>query len=64
MRGVRGICLSPARALSARDLSCDFFMARYEHLPIYEQTTEVAVHFEKVAASFSRYHNKMLVSSR
>ena len=25
-------------------------MARYEHLPIYKQAMDVAVHFEKVAA--------------
>ncbi len=31
-------------------------MARYEHLPIYKQAMDVAVHFEKVVAGFSRYH--------
>jgi len=31
-------------------------MARYEHLPIYKKAIDVAVHFEKVAAGFSRYH--------
>ncbi len=30
-------------------------MARYEHLPIYKQAMDVAVHFEKVVAGFSRY---------
>jgi hypothetical protein len=29
-------------------------MARYEHLPIYKQALDVAVHFEKVVAGFSR----------
>lgn len=32
-------------------------MARYEHLPIYKQALDVAVHFEKVVAGFSRYHS-------
>ncbi len=27
-------------------------MARYEHLPIYKQSMDVAVHFEKVVAGF------------
>ncbi len=31
-------------------------MARYEHLPIYKQAMDVAVHFERVVAGFSRYH--------
>ena len=31
-------------------------MARYEHLPIYKQAMDVAVHFEKVVAGFPRYH--------
>ena len=31
-------------------------MARYEHLPIYKQALDAAVHFEKVVAGFSRYH--------
>ncbi len=35
-------------------------MARYEHLPIYEQAMDVAVHFEKVVAGFSRYHKYTL----
>ncbi len=35
-------------------------MARYEHLPIYKQAMDVAVHFEKVVAGFSRYHKYTL----
>ncbi len=37
-----------------------FGMARYEHLPIYKQAMDVAVHFEKVVAGFSRYHKYTL----
>jgi len=35
-------------------------MARYEHLPIYKQALDVAVHFENVVAGFSRYHKYTL----
>ena len=35
-------------------------MARYEHLPIYKQALDVAVHCEKVVAGFSRYHKYAL----
>jgi hypothetical protein len=35
-------------------------MARYEHLPIYKQAMDVAVHFEKVVTGFSRYHKYTL----
>lgn len=35
-------------------------MARYEHLPIYKKAMDVAIHFEKVAAGFSRYHKYTL----
>ena len=35
-------------------------MARYEHLPNYKQAMDVAVHFEKVVAGFSRYHKYTL----
>jgi len=37
-------------------------MARYEHLQIYKQARDVAVHFEKVVAGFSRYHKYTLGS--
>jgi hypothetical protein len=37
-------------------------MARYEHLPIYKQALDVAVHFEQVVAGFSRYHKYTLGS--
>jgi len=37
-------------------------MARYEHLPIYKQALDVAVHFERVVAGFSRYHKYTLGS--
>ncbi len=40
-------------------LKC-FFMARYEHLPIYKKAMDVAIHFEKVVAGFSRYHKYTL----
>ena len=35
-------------------------MARYEHLPIYKQALDVAVHFERVVAGFSHYHKYTL----
>jgi hypothetical protein len=35
-------------------------MARYEHLAIYKQALDVAVHFEQVVAGFSRYHKYTL----
>lgn len=35
-------------------------MARYEHLPIYKQAVDVAVHFEKIVAGFTRYHKYTL----
>ncbi len=35
-------------------------MARYEHLPIYKKALDVAVHFEKTVAGFSRYHKYTL----
>ncbi len=35
-------------------------MARYEHLPIYKKALDVAVHFEKLVAGFSRYHKYTL----
>ena len=35
-------------------------MARYEHLPIYKKAMDLAVHFEKVVAGFSRYHKYTL----
>ena len=37
-------------------------MARYEHLPIYKQAMDVAVHFERIVAGFSRYHKYTLGS--
>jgi hypothetical protein len=35
-------------------------MARYEHIPIYKQAMDVAVHFETIVAGFSRYHKYTL----
>ena len=35
-------------------------MARYEHLPIYRDALNLAVHFEKIVANFSRYHKYTL----
>lgn len=37
-------------------------MARYEHLPIYKQAMDVAVHFETIVTGFSRYHKYTLGS--
>jgi hypothetical protein len=31
-------------------------MARYEHLPIYKAAPDMTVHFEKLVAGSSRYH--------
>ncbi len=31
---------------------CHFKMARYEHLPIYRDALNLAVHFEKIVANF------------
>ena len=38
-------------------------MARYELLPIYKKALDVAVHFEKAVAGFSRYHKYTLDSA-
>lgn len=35
-------------------------MACYEHLPIYRDALNLAVHFEKTIAGFSRYHKYTL----
>jgi hypothetical protein len=35
-------------------------MARYEHLPIYRDALNLAIHFEKIVAGFSRYHKYTL----
>jgi hypothetical protein len=35
-------------------------VARYEHLPIYRDALNLAVHFEKIVANFSRYHKYTL----
>jgi hypothetical protein len=35
-------------------------VARYEHLPIYRDALELAVHFEKIVTGFSRYHKYTL----
>ena len=35
-------------------------MARYEHLPIYRDALNLALHFEKIVANFSRYHKYTL----
>ena len=37
-------------------------MARYEHLPIYRDALELALHFEKIVIGFSRYHKYTLGS--
>jgi len=35
-------------------------MAPYEHLPIYKRAMDLAVHFEKVVAGFSRWREYTL----
>ena len=37
-------------------------MARYEHLPIYLTSFDLAVHMEKIVRNFSRYHKYTLGS--
>lgn len=37
-------------------------MARYEHLPIYRQAFDLAVHIEKIVRHFDRYHKYTLGS--
>jgi len=52
-----------ASPLHTPEIECVRFfygMARYEHLPIYKQAMDVAIHFEKVASGFSRYHKYTL----
>ena len=35
-------------------------MARYEHLPIFREAYDLAVHIEKIVRNFSRYHKYTL----
>ena len=35
-------------------------MARYEHLPIFRDAYDLAVHMEKIVRNFSRYHKYAL----
>jgi hypothetical protein len=35
-------------------------MARYEHLPIYRDTYDLALHIEKIVRNFNRYHKYTL----
>jgi stage III sporulation protein SpoIIIAA len=35
-------------------------MARYDHLPIYRTSFDLAVHIEKIVRNFSRYHKYSL----
>ena len=35
-------------------------MARYEHLPIFRDAYDLAVHMEKIVRNFSRYHKYTL----
>ena len=35
-------------------------MARYEHLPIYREAYDLALHIEKIVRNFSRYHKYTL----
>jgi hypothetical protein len=35
-------------------------MARYEHLPIYKATLDMAIYFEQIVRNFPRYHKYTL----
>jgi len=35
-------------------------MARYDHLPIYREAYDLALHIEKIVRNFSRYHKYTL----
>ena len=35
-------------------------MARYEHLPIFREAYDLAIHMEKIVQNFSRYHKYTL----
>jgi hypothetical protein len=37
-------------------------MARYEHLPLYKASIDLAVYIEQIVAGFSRYHKYTLGS--
>ena len=37
-------------------------MARYEHLPIYKASVDLAVYIEQIVIGFSRYHKYTLGS--
>ena len=39
-------------------------MARYEHLPIYKQALDVAVHFERVVTGFYSGHPALRPAGR
>ena len=37
-----------------------FFLARYEHLPIFKKAYDLNLYFEKTVCHFSRYHKYTL----
>jgi hypothetical protein len=39
-------------------------MARYEHLPLYKASIDLAVYIEQIVAGFSRYHKYTLKAFR
>ena len=39
-------------------------MARYEHLPIYKQALDVAVHFERLVMAVSELHSTIFIAPK
>jgi len=57
---VQGVSPCKARRAFALLPGYSAVMARYEHLPIYKASLDVAVWFEQAVAGFSRYHKYTL----